>query len=264
MSRLGEPDGDRMSTPQDGGGTGGPAGARSGPERRSVRVRIELARPEHAEALEELQRICFPNLAASELMTAEHFRMHQRVFPEGEFVALADDAPDGTPLTEARVVGLGSGFLIDFDFAHPDHAFHEVISGGTYANHDPEGEWYYGADISVHPEYRGLGIGRRLYRARQDLVRRLGKRGIVAGGALPGYPRYRDRMSVKHYVDKVVAGELHDPTLSFQLANGFEVRGMIRGYIEDAYTDDWASLIVWENPGQAPSAPAEDAGPETT
>lgn len=264
MSRRGEPDGAGVAMSHDVIRTGDEGERRAAAERPHVRVRIDQARPEHAEALEELQRVCFPNLAPSELMTAEHFRLHQQVFPEGEFVALAADAPDGTPLPDERVVGLGSGFLVDFDFAHPDHAFGEVISGGTYANHDPDGEWYYGADISVHPDYRGFGIGRRLYRARQELVRRLGRRGIVAGGALPGYPRYRDRMSVPEYVEKVVAGELQDPTLSFQLANGFEVRGMIRGYIEDAYTDAWASLIVWENPDRAPSAPSEDAGSETT
>lgn len=212
------------------------------------RVRVAPAAPEHAEALEELQRTVFPNLADHELMKAEHFRLHQEVFPEGEFVALAADAPDGTPLEAERVVGLGSGFLVHFDLERPDHSFNEMIAGGTYANHDPEGDWYYGADISVHPDYRGLGLGRALYDARKALVRRLRKRGIVAGGQLPGYPQYKERMGLAEYVEKVEAGELTDPTLTFQLSNGFEVYGLIQGYIEDAYTDDWASLIVWFNP----------------
>src|SRR5690554_4164916 len=181
-------------------------------------------------------------------MKAEHFRLHQEVFPEGEFVALAADAPDGTPLEVERVVGLGSGFLVDFDLAAPEHSFNEMIAGGTYANHDPAGAWYYGADISVHPDYRGLGLGRALYDARKALVRQLGRRGIVAGGQLPGYPAYRGRLGLAEYVEGVERGEIHDPTLSFQLANGFEVYGLIKGYIEDEYTDDWASLIVWFNP----------------
>jgi len=206
------------------------------------------ALPEHAAALAELQRVCFPNLAEHELMTEAHFLGHQELFPEGEFVALAADAPDGTPLEAERVVGLGSGFLTDFDLQEPEHVFHDIIAGGTYANHDPEGAWYYGADISVHPDYRGFGLGRALYDARKALVRRLGRKGIVAGGQLPGYPRYRDTLTVTEYVEKVVAGELADPTLTFQLSNGFEVYGLIHGYIEDAYTDDWASFIVWFNP----------------
>ena len=211
-------------------------------------IRIVNSAAEHVLELEELQRVCFPGLSESERMKAPHFLEHQRVFPEGEFVALARTAPDGSPLTKERVVGLGSGFLIDFDLTNPDHTFSEIIAGGTYANHDPSGAWYYGADISVHPDYRGRGIGRRLYRARQDLVRRLGKQGIVAGGALPGYRHHRAALSVEEYVAKIVAGELHDPTLDFQLANGFEVLGVIRGYMTDEDTGDVASLIVWRNP----------------
>src|SRR5690554_6040444 len=181
-------------------------------------------------------------------MKAEHFRLHQEVFPEGEFVALAADAPDGILLEVERVVGLGSGFLVHFDLERPDHSFNEMIAGGTYAHHDPQGDWYYGADISVHPDYRGKGVGTLLYRARQDLVRRLGLRGIVAGGALPGYARHAGRLSVAEYVAAVARGELHDPTLSFQLANGFEALGVIEGYMTDETTGDAASLIVWRNP----------------
>lgn len=210
--------------------------------------RVVNSAPEHALELEELQRVCFPGLAEAERMKAEHFLEHQRRFPEGEFVALAAEAPAGTPLDRERVVGLGSGFLIDFDLQRPDHSFSEIIAGGTYGNHDPDGDWYYGADISVHPDYRGRGIGRELYRARQGLVRRLGRNGIVAGGALPGYRHHKDTMSVEEYVARIVAGELHDPTLDFQLANGFKVLGLIRDYMTDEHTGDVASLIVWRNP----------------
>jgi len=47
-------------------------------------------------------------------------------------------------------------------------------------------------------------------------------------------------------VEKVAAGELYDRTLSFQIANGFEARGVLENYMEDPEVDDWASLIVWE------------------
>lgn len=201
-------------------------------------IRLVTIRPEHAEALERLQTDCFPTLAPFERMREEHFLSHCRVFPEGDFVAL-----DGE-----RVVGLGSGFFTDFDFDHPRHTFQEIIAGGFYTNHDPEGAWYYGGDISVHPDYRGRGIGKLLYEVRKDLVRRTERKGIVAGGVLPGYAAYRGELSVPEYVDKVVAGRLVDPTLSFQLRNGFVVRGLLEGYLEDKASDNWAALIVWENP----------------
>lgn len=197
--------------------------------------------PEYAEALEQLQITCFPTLAPAERMRAEHFLNHDRLFPEGNFVAVAIDSG------RERVVGLGSGFLTDFDFAHPNHTFTEMISDGFYTRHDPAGVWYYGGDISVHPDYRCLGVGRLLYEARKDYVQRTRRRGIVAGGMLPGYDAHR-HLSVPEYVERVVAGDLFDPTLTFQLKNGFEVRGLLENYLTDSASDNWATLIVWDNP----------------
>ncbi len=214
-------------------------------------LRIETLAPEHFEALEELQRIAFPTLGAHELMTAEHFASHYEIFAEGDVVALVRHGPAGEELDADRVVGLGSGFFTDFDFSDPGHTFQDIIAGGFYTNHDPDGDWYYGGDISVHPDYRGLGIGGRLYAARKDVVRRHRKRGIVAGGVIPGYADHRGSMSVPQYVEKVVAGELTDPTLTFQMRHGFEVWGLLEGYLEDSASDDWATLIVWENDAAA-------------
>jgi GNAT superfamily N-acetyltransferase len=201
-------------------------------------IQIVTIEPGYAEALEQLQIDCFPTLAPHERMTSEHFLSHCRIFPEGGFVAL-----DGE-----RVMGLGSGFFTDFDLARPGHTFKEIVAEGFYTNHDPEGDWYYGSDISVHPDYRGRGVGTRLYRARKELVRRYNRRGIVAGGMLPGYPAVESTLSLPDYVDAVVGGELYDATLSFQLKNGFEVKGLLEGYIDDAATNNWATLIVWQNP----------------
>lgn len=75
---------------------------------------------------------------------------------------------------------------------------------------------------------------------------------------LPGYAAVRGRMTVGEYVQRVLEGELRDPTLNFQLANGFEVRGLLQDYIEDATTHDWATLIVWENPDLAEATGSSD------
>lgn len=234
----------------------------SGDRRAAVAAGVRIVPSEawHAPHLEALQITCFPNLGPQELMRAEHFLRHREVFAEADLVAEAHVAPAGTapageaagvPLAAPRVVGLGSGFFTDFDFAHPDHTFRDMIDDGWFGRHDPEGAWYYGADVSVHPDYRGLGLARRLYDARKALVRRHGKRGIVAGGALPGYPRYRDALAIEDYVARVVAGALFDPTLSVQLRNGFAVEGILRGYLEDHATGDCATLIVWRDPAFA-------------
>ena len=52
---------------------------------------VASARPEHAEQLEELQRVCFPTLADDERFKAAHYRKHLELFPDGQFVALDGD-----------------------------------------------------------------------------------------------------------------------------------------------------------------------------
>jgi GNAT superfamily N-acetyltransferase len=175
-------------------------------------ITIENTRPEHFAQLERHQQICFPTLS-----------------PE-------------------RVVGQSSTFRYNVDFEHPQHTFYEVMGAGYFTNHEPNGAYLYGADTSVHPDYRKLGIATKLYDARKQLVRRLNLKGMVAGGMVPGYRHYRAAMSLEAYVDQVVRGELHDPTLTPQLRNGFVVRGILHNYLNDAELGNDATLIVWDNP----------------
>ncbi|MCB0000111.1 MAG: GNAT family N-acetyltransferase [Anaerolineales bacterium] len=206
-------------------------------------IKIINLLPEHAEALAQLQIDCFATMHPSERISAAQFRHHYKLFPEGNFVALDGD----------RVVGLGSGFFINFDFDDADHTFSDIIDNGWYNNHDPNGAYYYGADISVHPSMRGRGIGRLLYETRKAVVKAYNKKGIVAGGLLPGFAKHKGIMTVQTYVEKVIAGELYDGTLSFQLHNGFVVRKLLQNYVIDTASDNWATLIEWVNPDYQPS-----------
>jgi GNAT superfamily N-acetyltransferase len=124
----------------------------------------------------------------------------------------------------------------------------DILGQSYFTNHDPEGAWLYGADMSVHPAYRGRKISTLLYDARKNLARRLGLRGMVAGGMIPGYRNYRDRMSVAEYANAVAAGTLTDPTLTPQLRAGFTLRGILYNYIEAGELGNDSTLIVWENP----------------
>lgn len=184
-----------------------------------------------------LELATFPHADPAELLSEDDIRAYARTFAEGFFVCLAGD----------RVVGQGAGILLDFDFASPQHSIAEITGEHQCGNHDPAGAWYYGTDIVVHPDFRRRGIGGELYRLRKDLVRRLNKRGIIAGGHMNNFIEHKHEMSAQEYLQKVAAGELYDATLTFQQDNGFEIVTALENYLTDSATDNWSALIVWRN-----------------
>jgi 4-aminobutyrate aminotransferase/(S)-3-amino-2-methylpropionate transaminase len=210
---------------------------------------IAHARPEHAEQLEELQRISFPTLAEEERFKSRHYRKHMELFDEGQIVAL-----DG-----GRVVGATATVRLNFDFEHVNHTFSEIIQGGWLTSHEPEGDWLYGADISVHPEYRGRGIATALYAARQEVVWRLGLKGQVTAGMIPGYSKVKDQMTAEQYYDAVLAGQMRDSTLSMQMGTGFEPRGLLENYLNDPVCDNYSVLLVLDAVKEVRGASREDA-----
>lgn len=185
-----------------------------------------------------LELRAFPHADPADLLDQEDIEVYAEVFPDGFFVCLDGD----------RVVGQGAGIFLDFDLDHPQHRIVDITGEHQCLNHDWDGDWYYGTDIVVHPDYRRRGIGRRLYELRKEVVRRFDKRGIIAGGHIPGFEHHKDHMAVEDYVAAVAAGHLYDATLSFQIENGFRIRAILYDYLRDEATDNASALIVWENP----------------
>jgi GNAT superfamily N-acetyltransferase len=206
----------------------------------SQAVSVVNSTPGMAGELEAIQRASFPTLAEAELITAAHYRAHIERFPEGQLAVVT---------AAGRPVACSTDFRTTADLDHIEHRYIDAVDHNWLGRHDPDGDWLYGADIGVLPEYRRRGIARLLYGARHALVRRLNLRGHIAGGLLRGYGLWKDRMPVDEYVALVVAGRLVDPTLTVQLRCGFRVHGIIQNYVTDASCDKKAAFIVWRNPG---------------
>ncbi len=192
--------------------------------------------PEHAPQLEELQKIVFPTLASAERFEARHYLRHIELFPEGQF-CVVDPAAD-------RVVGMTSTIRMDIDFDHPGHTFAEVIQGGWLTSHQPTGTWLYGADVGTHPAYRQRGIARALYAARQATVHELGLAGQLTVGMPSGYGAVQSELTADAYYAELLAGTRRDPTISVQLRIGFEMRGLLPGYINDPVCAGYGILLV--------------------
>jgi predicted N-acetyltransferase YhbS len=199
----------------------------------AAKLGLRLARPDDVPALVDLTaRVYSPAWGHS----AEMLRSQQTHFPEGQFVVEY----------AGKVVGYCATFRIDEATALKPHTWMQITGGGMASRHKPDGDWLYGMEVVVHPEYRGMRIGQRLYHARKRLCMDLKLRGIVFGGRIPGLAKNIGRYgSAEAYVRAVVAGERRDATLSFQLANGFEVTGLLHAYVpSDHESLGWAAQLV--------------------
>lgn len=190
-------------------------------------------------ATAELISICFPDMPASEQYDAADFEEMVEVYPMGTVVVL-----DGE-----KVVGMGTGIFTDIDFDNlPAREIGLLYGDDDESLHDDDGDYYWGSDIAVHPDYRGMGIAREIYRWRKAQVTDNGKKGFAAAAVLPGYADHRDKLTIHDYVDKVIAKELFDPTLSVQIRNGFRVVKLLHEFFIFPRSDNWSALIFWENP----------------
>jgi GNAT superfamily N-acetyltransferase len=201
-------------------------------------VTVVNTQPRHFASIIEMCREVY---ADSPPWHEKQLASHLDVFPEGQFVAVES--------ASQRVVGMAASLIILWDDYEIDSDWRDLTEHGTFANHDPEnGRTLYGAEIMVRPGLQGRGIGKKLYRRRRELTEGLGLLRIRAGARLRGYQHYADRMSAADYVHGVVQGKIGDPTLSFQLRQGFHVLAVVKNYLrKDNESLGNAAVIEWIN-----------------
>lgn len=161
-----------------------------------------------------------------------------KLFPEGQLCIKVD----------GKLVGAALSLILDYKSLGDIHTFREATGNYTFSTHDPSGDVLYGIEVFIHPEYRGMRLGRRLYDVRKEVCEKMNLRAIIAGARLPGYNELADKLSPKQYIEKVKNKEHYDPTLSFQLSNEFHVRKILKGYMPgDTESHEHAALIEWIN-----------------
>lgn len=160
-------------------------------------------------------------------------------FPEGQFVALDGDL----------VVGVAMTMRTNRPPYEPSLKWMEQIGDIYIRNHDLNGRWLYGVEMTVRPDYRKMGIGTALYNARFDLVRGLHLRGWYAVGMLMGYHRHSSQMSIREYAWRVQNREIKDPTVTMQMNRGFRAHGLVENYLPDEPDAGNAGMLIyWPNP----------------
>ena len=203
---------------------------------------IRNLQPEDIDEVMEVAALAFgdPQMAHKR----KHYESHLKHFPEGQLCAVY----------KGKIVGSSASLIVNFDEDYGEqHTLGEISGGGFITNHNPNGVNLYGIDIAVHPAYRQLKIGRRLYEARKKVCKRLNLKSIIFGGRIPNYHKYADKYSPEEYVKQVEMQNIYDPVLTFQLRNGFEIRGVIKDYWKlDDESLGYATLLEWKNEDYVP------------
>lgn len=182
-------------------------------------------------AMAELQRRVFPTLCPTQLLSEEHFAAHIDIFPAGQIVVMFND----------RLIGSTSTFRCPYPPAH--HTFVSITGDLWLTTHDPEGAWLYGFDMGIEPKLQGFGLGRYLYRARSELTRQLGMAGQVIVGMPSGYGKVSGTVPFDLYYEKILSGEVFDPTVSMQMRMGFEPSCVVADYLIDPKCGNYGVMM---------------------
>lgn len=200
---------------------------------------IRNYREEDFDALINIQRECFPPPFPDDLLwNREQLTSHLAHYPEG---ALCIEI-------EGELAGSLTGMLMDFDEDSSSHNWEQVTDSGYISTHEPEGKSFYIVDIGIRPAYRKMELGKFLLQSAYErvIVDRLER--VIGGGRMPGYKRVSNEMTAEHYAEKVLAGELKDPVITFLMRSGRTPVGLVKGYLDDEDSGNYALLMEWKNP----------------
>ncbi|MCB1144924.1 MAG: GNAT family N-acetyltransferase [Leptospiraceae bacterium] len=208
------------------------------PKIKTNRIKVRTWRLEDLPKIVECHKKAYSDLPQSLLYDERKYSMQLEAFPEGQFLAEYNGI----------VVGYATSIIIQLDNMEKPYTYPELTGSGTFSTHDPAGDSLYGADIAVDPEYRGLGISKKLYELRKKLLTRYNLKRLVAYGRIPGYGALQGKISGEEYIRKVSSGELKDSSLNAHLSAGYQVKKVILDLVKDLPSGNYCTWLEMENP----------------
>ncbi len=201
---------------------------------------VELRHLQYEDYLEikEAMKQAYASMEENAYWQESSIRQLISLFPEGQLCVEVN----------GKVVAAALAIVVDYQIFGDNHTYKQITGNYQFSTHNPDGDVLYGIDVFVHPGYRNLRLGRRLYDARKELCENLNLKSIIVGGRIPRYNEHSDTLSPKEYIRKVRFKELYDPVLTFQLGNDFFVRRVIKNYlVGDVESLEYAVLLEWTN-----------------
>lgn len=203
----------------------------------SKKLTIRQAKSSDIEEIQDLIRKVYQKMVP---YSQDMIRGQINNYPSGHFVAVYND----------QIVGYCASIRLKEKLALSKHSWNEATGGGFGATHNDKGEYLYGYEVAVDPDYRGLKIGARFYNERKKLCKFLRLKGIVFGGRLPKlYKKIKKLKTPEAYIEMVEKRKIMDTVLYFQLRNGFKPLGVLENYLpSDKESLGYACHLLWENP----------------
>ena len=172
----------------------------------------------------------------AELYNERKYRLQFKKFPDGQFLAEAD----------GKVVGYATSLIVQLD-DEDLYRYPELSGNGSFSPHTPSGDTLYGADIAVHPDYRGMAIAGELYKGRKSILKKYNLRRMIAYGRIPGYPAHMDKLTPEEYVQQVIDKKLKDSSLNAHLKAGYKVTKVVFDLMHDNESMDYCTYLEYEN-----------------
>jgi len=189
-------------------------------------------------------------LELKEVMISAYRSMPDSYWRQDKIETLINLFPEGQIVIKVNgdIAGVALSIIVDSLKVDDHHTYQDITGDYTFSTHTVKGDTLYGIDVFIKPEFRGLRLGRRMYDYRKELCEKLNLKGILFGGRIPNYHKYKDALTPKEYIEKVRLKEIHDPVFNFQLSNDFHPVRILKKYLEgDDASGEYAVLLRWDN-----------------
>ncbi len=160
-------------------------------------------------------------------------------YPEGQLVACLGD----------EIVGLILSLHCRFaQFSQPQKMA-DIYNPDRFEGYGVDGDSLFALEILVKSTHKRMGIGKLLNAQLTQTLVRNNLRAFIGVSRVSGYGKLQTEMSIETYLQKVVAGELHDPSLSYNCANQMLPTQAITAYYPaDLESAGYGALVIQYNP----------------
>lgn len=126
-------------------------------------------------------------------------------------------------------------------------------NGTLKASFNEGGRYIYGVALTIDPDYRGLGITEKLFEVAAYKLISEKKKSVYFSGRMPGYWRYRDKMTPEEYYNKKIKlgrkRVAFDPQIRMYESFGLKkVRLVKDGFRGDKESGGYGIVFLAKNP----------------